>query len=218
MAEVEPGQYSAETTPSPPPPDGYRDPYRFEYSTIALFALSVPMGLLAFFGFGWLLWRLQGAAVFVSVFTVTESAAGTTFALKVVAVLVPFVVALLVVVVVHELVHGAVMEFYGKEVTYGVNPTKGSFYTAAFGQFQDIEELLPVAIAPLVAVTLVTTPLLVVPVPIVAVVGFLVLAINVTGSVGDLYVIWRLRRLPEGTLMYDADLRHWYVFEPLEGA
>ncbi|GAB6878330.1 hypothetical protein JCM17823_06040 [Halorubrum gandharaense] len=34
--------------------------------------------------------------------------------------------------------------------------------------------------------------------------------------VGDLYVLWRLRRMPPGTLMYDVDLQHWYVFEPLD--
>lgn len=63
--------------------------------------------------------------------------------------------------------------------------------------------------------SLVGTPLLFVPEPIFAIVLDFVLAINTTGSVGDLFVIWRLRQLPEGTLVYDTDLRHWWVFESL---
>lgn len=217
MTAVETERYEADTTPDPPPtPSGYAEPYLFEYSTVALFASAVPVGLLSFGGFGWLLWRLQDPAVFASVFTVTETAEGVTFALDVLAVLLPFVLALVVVVVGHELVHGAVLRYYGREVTYGVNAAMGAFYSAAFGQFQDAEELGPVAVAPLVVGTLVVTPLLLVPVPVVAVTAFFVLTINTTGSVGDLYLLWRLRRLPEGTLLYDADLRHWYVFEPLE--
>lgn len=219
MAGIDPGEFSGDTTPGPPPtPQGYGDPYRFEYSTIALLASSVPIGLLAFFGFGWVLWRVQGPAMFASALTVTETDEGVTFALDVVEVLVPFVVALLVVVVVHEVIHGAVMRLYGRDVSYGVNPAMGAFYTAAFGQFQPVEELVRVAVAPLVVITLVATPLLFVPVPVVAVTVFFVLTINATGCVGDLYVVWRLRGLPAGTLMYDADLRHWYVFEPLEGS
>lgn len=203
------------TTPGPPPtPAGYDEPYLFEYSTVVLLVLSVPIGLLAFAGFGWILWEVQGPEVFSAVFDVTETAEAITVALDLVAVLVPFLAALVVVVVVHELIHGAVMRYYGKDVTYGVHPAIGAFYTAAFGQFQAVEELVPIAAAPLFIITIVGTPLLFVPVPIVALAAYFVLAINAAGAVGDLYVIWRLRQLPEGTLMYDADLRHWYVFQP----
>lgn len=90
----------------------------------------------------------------------------------------------------------------------------GAFYVAAFGQFQRREELFPIGIAPLVVVTAVFAPLLAVPVPVVALTALLVLVVNATGAVGDLYLLWRLWRLPEETLMYDTDLRHWYVFEP----
>ncbi|WP_340674438.1 DUF3267 domain-containing protein [Natrinema zhouii] len=71
-------------------------------------------------------------------------------------------------------------------------------------------------LAPLVSIAIVATPLLAVPVPSIAVTAYMVLVINTTGAVGDLYIIWCLRRMPEGTLLYDVDLRHMYVFEPLD--
>lgn len=215
MTDIDPARYSGTTTPAPPPtPAGYDDPYLFEYSTILLLLLSLPLGLFAFGGFGWILWEIQGPAMFAAVFDVTETEDVITVTLEIGSVIIPFIVALLVVVVVHELIHGAVMHYYGKDVTYGVNPRMGAFYTAAFGQFQEIEELVPIAIAPLVVITLVGTPLLFIPAPTIALIVYFVLTINATGAVGDVFIIWQLRQLPEGTLMYDADLRHWYVFEP----
>jgi len=212
------------TEPTPPPPsggppptpDGYADPYLFEYSVLVLFLLALPMFALSAGVFGWVLLTIQSPEVFATVFTVTELDDGTAFALDVIGAGVPFLIAFVVVAVVHELIHGAVMQYFGKEVTYGVNPAMGAFYTSAFGQFQAREELFPIGAAPLVIITLVATPLLAVPVPVVALTAYLVLVFNTTGAVGDLYVLWRLRRMPSGTLMYDVDLRHWYVFEPLD--
>ncbi|MFO7927378.1 MAG: DUF3267 domain-containing protein [Halobacteriota archaeon] len=202
------------TAGPPPTPEGYDDHDPFEHSTVLLLVLSVPIGILAFAGFGWILWGVQSPEVFFRGVGVTETAEAITVALDLVAVLVSFVVALAVVVVVHELIHGAVMRQYGKDVTYGVHLAMGAFYTAAFGQFQAVEELVPIAIAPLLLIALVGTPLLFVPVPIVALTVYLILASNAAGAVGDLYVVRRLRRLPDGTLLYDADLHHWCVFEP----
>lgn len=204
-------------TPTPPPtPEGYNNSYLFNYSTIVLLLLSIPLFLLSSVGFGWILWQIHGPDVFASVFTVTEIDGGTAFALDVIGVGIPFLVALIVVVVVHELIHGAVMQFYGYEVTYGVNPAMGAFYASAFGQFQPREQLFAIGLAPLVIITLVVTPLLAIPIPIGALTAYFVLWMNATGAVGDLYVLWRLRNMPAGTLLYDADLRHWYVFEPVE--
>lgn len=208
---------SDNTTPDPPPtPDGYDGPYLFDYSTIVLLLLSLPMFVLSSVGFGWVLWQIHGQYVFSSVFTITEIDGGTAFALDVIGVGIPFLAALITVVVVHELIHGAVMQYYGYEVTYGVNPAMGAFYASAFGQFQPREQLFAIGLAPLVIITLVVTPLLAIPIPIGALTAYFVLWMNATGAVGDLYVVWQLRNMPAGTLLYDADLRHWYVFEPVE--
>ena len=217
MAETPTIDFSNYTTPDPPPtPDGYDEPYLFDYSSIVLLLLSVPMFVLSSVGFGWVLWQIHGQDVFASVFTISEIDGGTAFALDVIGVGIPFLAALIVVVVVHELIHGAVMQYYGYEVTYGVNPAMGAFYASAFGQFQPREQLFVIGLAPLVIITLVVTPLLAISLPIGALTAYFVLWMNATGAVGDLYVVWRLRNMPARTRMYDADLRHWYVFEPVE--
>lgn len=219
MTDPVPATPAERTTPEPPPtPDGYDEPYRFEYSSVVLLLLSVPTCLLSAVGFGRLLWAVQGPAVFAAVFGVTETGEVVTITLDVAKVAGPFVVALVVTVVVHELVHGAVMHYHGQSVTYGVNPSMGAFYASSFGQFQRREQLFGIALAPLVVISAVAAPLLAVPVPVVALTAYLVAVVNATGAVGDLYLVWRLWRMPEGTLMYDADLRHWYVFEPTGAA
>ena len=52
--------------------------------------------------------------------------------------------------------------------------------------------------------------------PMLAVAAFFGLVLNTAGSAGDLYIVWRLGRYPPGTLSYDADIRHMYVFVPEE--
>lgn len=217
MVEMDPTNRIGQGTPSPPePPDSYGEPRLFEYSTPVLLIASIPLFLLAAYGFGWLLWQIQGPEVFAALFGVTETGDSTVIVLDLIDVGLPLVAALFVTVVVHELIHGTVMRYYGQDVTYGVHPAMGSFYAAAFGQFQRREQLFPIGLAPLVSITVVATPLLAVPVPVIAVTAYLVLLVNTTGAVGDLYVVWRLQRMPEGTLLYDVDLRHMYVFEPLD--
>ncbi|MFC4449345.1 DUF3267 domain-containing protein [Halorussus aquaticus] len=82
-----------------------------------------------------------------------------------------------------------------------------------FGQFQTRRDNVAVALAPLAVFTVVLTPLLAGPLPV-ALAAFLVLAVNTSGAIGDLYLSWRLFRMPEGALLYDVDIRHSYVFSP----
>lgn len=216
MTGPHPGERDEATGSGPPPtPAGYAEPYRFEYSMLVLFALAVPMTGLAVGGFAWLLRRLQGPGFLERVATVTVTPESTAISVDLLDVAGPFLVGLLVVVVVHELVHGAVMRAQGMRVTYGVAPVMGAFYTSAFGQFQRREALVPVALAPLVVITLVGLPLLALPYPAAVLATYVVLVVNAAGAVGDIYVIWRVARMPPGTLLYDVDLRHWYVFEPI---
>ncbi|WP_226040468.1 DUF3267 domain-containing protein [Natrinema sp. DC36] len=217
MVETDSTVRTERETPSPPaPPEGYDEPKLFEYPTLMLLLVSIPLFLFTAYGFGWLLWQIQGPEVFATLFSVTETEDSTVVVLDMIDVGLPLVVALFVTVVVHELIHGTVMHYYGQDVTYGVNPAMGAFYAAAFGQFQRREQLFPIGLAPLVSIAVVATPFLAVPVSSIAVTAYMVVVINTTGAVGDLYVVWRLRRMPEGTLLYDVDLRHMYVFEPLD--
>jgi hypothetical protein len=72
-----------------------------------------------------------------------------------------------------------------------------------------------VALAPLVSLSLVGLPLLAVPVTLVAFFVFQSLVINAVGASGDLYIVAYLLRRPPRTLLYDSDVRHSYVFEPI---
>ncbi|UPV99149.1 DUF3267 domain-containing protein [Halorussus gelatinilyticus] len=187
-------------TPDPPdPPEGYREPVAFSYPSLWLSAGSLVLFVAAFLGFERLMNALRSDAALE--FTVGPTGIG--------------VVALLTVgtVVVHELVHGAVYRWLGYRVQYGLALNMGAAYAAAFGQFQTRRDNLAVGLAPLVVFTAVLTPLLAGPL-VVALAAFLVLVVNTAGAIGDLYLSWRILRMPEGTLLYDVDIRHSYVYYP----
>lgn len=197
----------------PPTPDGRADPYVFRYPTVTLLIGSGILGIASSVALVALLTLVHGPEVF-TFYEVTVDGETTTFAMDLTAIAVPFLVAVVGTTVVHELLHGVAFRFYGYDVTYGVAPAMGAFYAAAFGQFQRRAELLRVGLTPLVGITVVCVPLLFVPVPIVALTAAFVLVLNTSGAIGDLYATWRLRRLPEGTLLYDVDIRHSYVYDP----
>lgn len=164
--------------------------------------------------FGGVLWTLQGPAVFESLVTVTEADPFLTFVFNWPLIVGVTVLALGVTVVVHELVHGLVFGWYGYQVSYGAMPHIGAFYATPFHQFVAREHVFPVALAPLVIISLVGMPLLAVPSPLAAFFVFQLLVINAVGASGDLYIVLVLLRKPRGTLLYDSDIRHSYVFEP----
>ena len=210
--------HDATTAPEvPPAPDGYAEPYAFEYPTPVLLLGSVLLGIGSTIAFGGLLLLIQGPEVLSAIAQVTTDGETTGFVIELTALAVPLLVALIGTAVAHELLHGAAFAHYGYDVSYGVVPTMGAFYVAAFGQFQKRAELLRIGLAPLVVLTLLCLPLLAVPVPAVAITAAFVLILNTAGSIGDCYAVWYLRRLPRGTITYDVDSRRSYVYEPLEG-
>lgn len=200
----------------PPAPEGYAEPYAFGYPRAVLLIGSMVLGMLSMAIFGGSLWLVQGPEVFSTAFEATTENGTTTFVLDVRAVALPFVAAIVGTTVLHELIHGAVFGQYGHDVSYGAVPSIGAFYAGAFGQFQTRESLFRVGLAPLVVITLVCVPLLAVPIPAVAITAVFVLTLNSAGAVGDLYLTWRLLRMPPKTLMYDVDIHHSYVYESLE--
>jgi len=198
----------------PPIPDGYSDPEQFSYPMIAIMIGSGLLGIVASLIFIGLLVRIQGTEVF-TFYEVTVEENITTFTMDLAAIGIPFLVALVTTVVIHELIHGLVFRLYGYEVKYGVIPSMGAFYAAVFGEFQSRDELLRVGIAPFVVITAICLPLLAIPVNIVAVTAAFVLILNTAGSIGDFYLVWRLQKMPHKTLFYDLDIRHMYVYQPL---
>ena len=205
---------SPNSTLLPPTPDGYADPYAFRYPTAVLLGGSSLLGLASAVFFVGLLVLFHGPEVF-TFYEVTVDGETTAFTMDLTAIAVPFLVALVVTTVVHELLHGIVFRHYGYDVEYGAVPALGAFYVAVFGEFQSRDELLRVALAPFVVLTATCLPLLAVPVPVVSITAAFILTLNTAGSVGDLYGAWRLRGLPRGTLVYDVDIRRSYIYEPL---
>lgn len=215
-----PDKYSTDITDGDPDyvspleaPDGYSDPYRFEYPKLLLFVSASVLTVISVVVYGWLLLRLQGPDVLPVVFEVgSEGDVAITLSLTQMAI--PFLFAFLTVAVIHELIHGVVYQRYGYEVSYGVYWSLGAVYAAVFHQFHSREDNLRVGIAPLAVITVVCLPLLAVPHPIVATTAFFVLVLNTAGGVGDLYALWRFYRMPPGTLFYDINIDQMYVFEP----
>lgn len=187
-------------TPEPPePPEGYREATAFGYPGWQLSVGSLLLFVVAAAGFGRVMSVLRGGGSVE--FTVGLPGIGVVALLSVLT------------IVVHELVHGLAYRLLCYRVQYGLALNMGAAYAAAFGQFQTRRDNLVVALAPLAAFTVVLTPLLAGPLPV-ALAAFLALVVNTSGAIGDLYLSWRLVRMPEGTLLYDADVRHSYLFYP----
>ena len=186
---------------TPESPEGYGKPIEFAYPGLGLTVGSLVLFVLAAAGFGRLMEVLRsGASV---EFTIGLAGIGVVALLSVAT------------IVVHELVHGLAYRLLGYRVQYGLALNMGAAYAAAFGQFQSRRDNLVVALAPLVVFTVVLTPLLAGPLPV-ALAAFLVFVVNTSGAIGDLYLAWRLLRMPEGALLYDVDARHSYLFYPEE--
>ena len=206
-------QAETESVSPPPTPEGYSDPYQFEYPKLPLILTGMVLTVVSTVIYGVILVQLQGPGVLPVVF---ESGAEgeITVVLQFTQVAVPMVFAFLTVAVFHELLHGVVVQWYGYDVNYGIYWRFGAVYAAVFHQFHTREHNLRVGIAPLAIITVICLPLLAVPIPLVATVAFFVLILNTAGAVGDLYALWRFYRLPQGTVFYDINMDNMYVFEP----
>jgi hypothetical protein len=187
----------------PPAPPGYQPASRFEYPTV----------------------KLQVAALLVL-------AAITPILLLVAGVLHPQLardsfarwndgISLLIVIgtviataVVHELVHGVAYKLLGYKVTFGVSRRLLAAYAAAFGQWQKRNHNIIVALAPLVVLTGVFSPLLLTRSREVLLVAVATLMMNTAGATGDLYLTWRLMQMPKATLLHDVDIKTMLIYLP----
>ncbi len=187
----------------PPPPTGYHPASRFEYPRLGLqvagtllLLLTAPLLLI-------LTWWLQGQP------------AGLPLPLRVSWLnLLLIGVTIPVVIVIHELIHGLVYRALGYTVTYGANVTLGAAYAAAFNQWQTRSDNLIVALAPLLCLTGMLLPALALPSPTLVLGTFMAILFNIGGSIGDLYLVWRLLRLPPHTLLYDVDVKTMLIYRP----
>lgn len=187
----------------PPSPAGYRSPYLFQYPQRGLQIAGLLVFLVTAAVLGYITWLLHGSPADVVIsFDLTS--------------LILVIITVGLIVVVHELVHAAVLRLMDYRVQFGFNWRLPGAYAAAFGQFMERNHNLWTALAPLVVINLLAVPLLAVPFFPVVSLAFIALLVNTSGAVGDLYLAWRLLRMPRQTLLYDVSPERMLVFEPKE--
>jgi hypothetical protein len=169
---------------------------------------AIAFGIVLLIAVGWLLVQftrfLRPTALdsirFRNILTITHSGKSV-----IQIPIVDTVIALVLVLLIHELVHGVFFWWFaGKRPTFGV---KGLYvYAAASPEvYYPRNQYLIVGIAPLLLLTLVGLSLMLI-VPIVAVsVLSLFIAFNAAGSAGDLVMAVRLLSYSPDTLMQDSD-------------
>lgn len=194
--------------------DGYHEPYPFRYSMIRLFLLTFPLALLSLTVFGRMYEQFHGMSMIAAVFEPSYVNGSVTYVVDLTWIFLLLLIASMITVIIHELVHGMIMWWYGKSVSFGVIPTKGVFYVASFGQYMTRRESILTALGPLIVITIGAIPLMAVVPPLYAIVVFFILVVNATGAVGDIYLVWRLLHLPKGTLLYDESRDTSYLYEP----
>lgn len=187
------------TVPTGPRISGYDEPYRFEYPVQWIQVGVVGLALLAFGGSLRLASLLRGAPVDVEV---------DLPLLVVAAAVVP------VTVVVHETIHGVAAGLLGYRVTYGIDRSIPAAYAGSFRQRIARRDNAVVAAAPFVAGTVGCAALLPFVDGLVLVAVIAALVVNAAVAVGDLYLLYRLGRLPAGSVLYDASIDEMLVFEP----
>ncbi|MBN1920763.1 MAG: DUF3267 domain-containing protein [Anaerolineae bacterium] len=126
------------------------------------------------------------------------------------------VAMLLLTLVLHELLHGLTLRYYGAKPIYGVLWKELMFYATAAGHAFRRNAYLVIALAPLVGLSVLALLLLMLPLPAwLALPVMLCAAFNVGSAVGDLWLVRVALRYPRSAYIVDEKdgLR---VFLPLE--
>lgn len=119
--------------------------------------------------------------------------------------------------VLHELLHGLALQYYGAKPTYGILWKEMMFYATAAGHAFRRNAYLGIALAPLVGLSVLAMALLILPLPAwLALPVVLCAAFNVGSAVGDLWLVRVALRYPHSAYIVDEKdgLR---VFLPIEG-
>ncbi len=186
--------------PPDPPAGGYQDPYPFEYPILQLNLFSILVLFLFVPVLSTITTQLQGGT-----FPIMMS----TFSHAIGVLLVGILTILL-----HEHIHGFTMRRFGYLPRYGFNWKMFAAFAIAEEQFMSREHALWIALAPFAVLTVVGFPLLAVPYAPLVTVLFFMLLFNTIGAVGDFYALYRLLRMPPGTLLYDISPAQMFVYEP----
>ncbi len=199
-------------------PDGYHlskslNLMKDQKLLLTLSLTSIGMFIFAWVGLGWLVqWLRPG---------IPSGAVGFSFAVTgIAAILRPFLVILivtLVMITVHEAIHGIFFrEFTGGRVKFAF---KGAYaYAAAPDWYLSKKPYMVVSLAPLVLMTVGgVLALLWVPVNWVVPI-ILLLAMNASGAVGDIYVFLLLTRMADDVFIQDFGEKMQIYAPGVEGA
>jgi hypothetical protein len=110
---------------------------------------------------------------------------------------------LLVVLPLHEFLHGAAITAIGHRVRYGAKLSKGVLYATAENALFRRNEYLAVALAPLVGITLLAMALMLVVPQGFAYYLAIGAVLNAGGAIGDLWSVGVLLRYPASVLVRD---------------
>jgi hypothetical protein len=177
-----------------------------------LFAAAIVSGIVLLITTGWLLVQfidtLRPDALAGIRFSdmLTTTANGTAFNLPF-GLIRDFVIAIFLVLLTHELVHGLFYWlFAGKRPRFGIQGI-APYAAAPPGIYFPRNQVLIVGLAPLLLLTLFGIPLLlIVPVQVVPILLFFV-ALNASGSTMDLLMVISLLSFSADTLMEDRDMK-----------
>jgi hypothetical protein len=111
---------------------------------------------------------------------------------------------ILIVLPVHELLHGLTITYFGHPATYGMKLSKGVLYaTSENALFRRNDEYIAVALAPLGVITLAAMALMLIVPQGLAYYIALAAVLNAGGAVGDLWSVALLLRYPTSVLVRD---------------
>lgn len=113
------------------------------------------------------------------------------------------IAAIVIVLPLHELLHGLTITYFGQHVRYGAKFSKGVIYATADKALFRRNEYLAVALAPLVGITLLVMALMVIVPQWLAYYCGIAAVLNAGGAIGDLWSVGVLWRYPSRSLVRD---------------
>ena len=186
----------------PKPPEGYRAVEPFEYPKMKLQVASLAA-------------LVAAPSVLLPMLLLLGHQAVQFIRIDRVADMIIVLLTGLATMMAHELLHGAAYRVFGYRVTDGLSLHPIAAYVAAFGQWHRRNGSIVTALVPTVVLTAVCAPMLTLSNPAVVLVGLTALTLNASAVVGDLHLVWRLFRMPRGTLFYPVDMKTMLVCVPV---
>lgn len=113
------------------------------------------------------------------------------------------IAVIILMIVLHEWIHGLAIRWVGYKPRYGINLAKGVFFATTDNGLFWRDQFIIVALAPLVVITLVGMVLMIFTPDSLGYYIGLIVVMNAGGAIGDLWMAAVVWRYPENTLVRD---------------